>query len=283
MHPVARATIESRARGLDPLIGVPLALLLHVAAFFLAASIEPDEPEQLDLVEFEVAELPPAPEPEPPKPEVEPEPEPPPEPEVKPLEPEVTPPPEVKPKPKPKAKPEPTPPPTPETPPPSGPPKPARLELDLPLTPGGNGPVTVKPGTGGGTSGSGNGTPGGNGTKPGSGGTGSSGKGTGNAAGPPWQPKNDLFIRQQPRVIKVPELECPAVAQRQVSGTVVLLVQVTRDGKVRSAKVTKPMGSGCDDIAKKALKQSKFAPAVGTDGQPADYELRYEYVFELQD
>ena len=46
-------------------------------------------------------------------------------------------------------------------------------------------------------------------------------------------------------------------------------------------KVVKGIGSGCDEIAIKAVKQMTMSPAVGTDGQPADYEnVRYEYVFE---
>ena len=33
---------------------------------------------------------------------------------------------------------------------------------------------------------------------------------------------------------------------------------------------------------KRGLKTAKFAPAMGTDGKAADYELRYEYAFELK-
>ncbi|MBL8947322.1 MAG: hypothetical protein JNK45_29385 [Myxococcales bacterium] len=269
--------------GLDPATGITVAILVHVAAYFAIGWIDPPKPPKPEVIEFEVATLrEPEPKPEPPPPEPK---TPEPEPEEKPPEPEVPEPPDTPPKPptkkppKPaKAEPEPT------NPNPNPDPAPAPKRFTLPpsaLVPGAGGGVTVNPGTGGGTSGSGNGRDDGTGTKPGA------GKGTTGTdpkpGGPAWAPKGDLFIAQQPRVVRVPEVECPAVTERQVSGTVVLLVQVQRDGKVRSARPTKKMGFGCDDIARKALMGAKFAPAVGTDGKTADYELRYEYVFELRD
>jgi protein TonB len=99
-------------------------------------------------------------------------------------------------------------------------------------------------------------------------------------AGPKWSPKGDLYIAQLPRTVKVPELKCPDVTSQGISGTVVLKVQVRKDGTVRSARVVDGIGGSCDKIAQKALKKAKFKPAVGTDGKSADYELRYEYVFE---
>ncbi len=278
---------ERAENGLDPTTGIVLAIALHVGAFFAMGWIDPAEPPPPDLIEFEIATAPP--EPEPPEP---PEPPKPPEPEVtpEPPEPEVTPEPEVKPpEPEPPKKPpprQPKPPPSNDPPPADDNPDPAPApkRFDLPasaLVPSTGGGVNVTPGTGGASSGSNAGSPGGSGTRPG---TGNNPTGTGpKPAGPSWAPRGDLYIAQQPRVVRVPELECPAVAERQVAGTVVLLVQVQRDGKVRSAKPTKKMGFGCDEIARKALMGAKFAPAVGTDGKTADYELRYEYVFELRD
>lgn len=272
-----------REAGLDPAPGLLVAVVMHIVLYYVAGTIDPPEkPKPRELHVVEVIEVPPPerPKPPPPPPKLE---EPPPPEQPKPLE---APKPEPKvvkkaPKPKVEAKPEP------ETKTePAPPPKPKRFELPESQTvpEGQGGDVKVK--TGGDTgSGTGDGKPGGTGTKPGTGdkpGSGG-GKGTGEQAGTPWAPKNDLYISQQPRALRVPELECPAVSERQVSGTVVLLVQVQKDGKIRSARVTKKMGHGCDDIAKKAMKQAKFAPAVGTDGKPADYELRYEYVFELRD
>lgn len=270
-----------REQGLDPASGIVIALVAHVALFFAVDWIDPPEIPELDLIEFEVATIPEErePPPEPPK-KVDPEPK-----LAEPVEPEQKAEPEIKkepPRKKTKVE-EPKPDPPAATPNPD--PKPAPQRFTLPpsqTVPGdGSGPK-VATGDGGGTSGTGGGSPGGSGIKPGKG-----GGGTGTTPGPvgtPWAPKGDLYIAQQPRVKNVPEYECPAVSERQVAGTVVLLVQVQRDGKVRSARTSgKKFGYGCDEIAKKALLAAKFAPAMGTDGKAADYELRYEYVFELRD
>lgn len=267
--------------GLDPAPGLLGAVVLHVVAYYLAGMIEPPEtPEKDEIVEVEVIELPERKKPEPPKPPpekiVEPE---------KPEPPKETPKEEIKPKkvqPKLKAQPKPEPPQQPEA---APPPPPKRFELPASATiPAGSG-GDVKVNTGANAqSGTNDGAPSGTGTKSGGGGgNGTGGGGTGTVPGEPWSPKNDLYISQQPKVLRVPELECPAVTERQVSGMVVLMVQVQRDGKVRSARVTQKMGHGCDEIAKKALRKAKFAPAIGTDGKAADYELRYEYEFELRD
>ncbi len=99
----------------------------------------------------------------------------------------------------------------------------------------------------------------------------------------PWAPKSDVFVMKQPRRIKVPELPCPASGEMGIEGTVVLKVQLRRDGSVRRVKVSKGIGHGCDQVARRALKRARFQPAVGTDGKPVDYELRYEYEFRLND
>ena len=271
--------------GLDPAIGLAAAIAFHIAAYFAVDWIEPPEPPPPVITLFEVAQY----VPEPPEPEPEPEPErvePKPEPET--LEPELKlePEPPKKVEPPPKKKSEPPKAPEPATPPSSDPPA-APKRFTLPpsaLVPGGGSGVQVTPGTGNNPLGGGGGNDDGKGTKPGTG----SNPGTKPGAvpgpgGPGWSPKGDLYIAQQPRVVRVPEVECPAVSERQVSGVVVLLVQVQRNGKVRSAVPTKKMGFGCDEIARKALLAAKFSPAMGTDGKSADYELRYEYVFELRE
>lgn len=268
--------------GLDPAPGLLGAVVLHVVLYYLAGMIDPPEnEEEEEIVEVEVIELPEPKKPEPkkPPPEIEKEEEPDPPKEQEQEQPKEQPKPKVQPKTKVQPKPEA---PQKEA---APPPTPKRFELPPSETiPAGSG-GDVKVNTGAGNDGGGNvGSPGGNGDKRGSGGgSGPGGGGTGTVPGEPWSPKNDLYISQQPKVLRVPELECPAVSERQVSGMVVLMVQVQRDGKVRSARVTQKMGHGCDEIAKKALRKAKFAPAIGTDGKAADYELRYEYEFELRD
>ncbi len=254
--------------GVDPGRGLVAAMILHVVLFFVMGAIDPPEPPP-DLVEFEIAELP---EPEPPKPKVEPEKPPEPEPE-KPPEPEPQKPEPPQPKVRPKAPPSRPPP---ATPPPTSTPSTAgdAPPFELPES------RTISPDLPASGSGSPTGQPGG---RPGASGKGSTGgTGDGIAKGPVWAPKGDLFIKKQPLPVRIAELECPAVQDLRISGTVVLLVQVRRDGSVKQARVTKGIGHGCDEIAKKALKSGKFTPAIDTDGKSADYELRYEYVFELE-
>ena len=122
------------------------------------------------------------------------------------------------------------------------------------------------------------GKPGGKGKTKGGQGTAPSGpaQGTGKA----WAPKSELYIAQLPRPLQQVKLECPAVRDLGISGTVILKVQVRKNGSVRSVKVVKGIGNGCDQIAAKALKKTKFKPAVGTDGKSADFEIaRYEYEY----
>ena len=65
-------------------------------------------------------------------------------------------------------------------------------------------------------------------------------------------------------------------------GTVVLAVQVRRDGTVRRATVRSGIGHGCDEIAAAALRAARFEPATDGAGAPVDFELDYEYAFRLE-
>lgn len=233
-----------------------LFLSLDLAARF-GCNAEASGPE---LIEFEVAELEPE---KPPEPEPKPEPEPELEPiaEIKPDEP-----PPKKPK---KAEEPPQQPVNPE-------PAPAK-RWDLSAT--GTGNVIVPQGHGGQYGGTG---------KPDSKGTGKTkpvGDPNGDEKGTdtPWQPRSELFIKSMPDPLKVPKIDCPASAQLGVQGEVILKVQIARDGKVRSVKVVKGIGHGCDEVAIKALKQARFKPAIGTNGQAVDFELRWEYAFTVND
>jgi periplasmic protein TonB len=269
---------------LEPGIGLAIAAALHVALFLVVGSFEAREP-ALELIEFEVAELPleepevkpEEPEEEPELPEEEPElPEEPEPPEI----PEPPPPPEP-PKPRPKPKGEPPPEPTPPDDPPALPP-PTRIELPPDQTIP-TGPSGVKVHTGdrtqpGRTQGSAGGSP--QGRPGGTGREGGSAQGKGDAE-PAWAPKGDLYVSRLPHTVHVPEISCPATRELGISGTVVLMVQVRRDGSIRNVRVAKGIGHGCDAVAVKALRKAKFKPAVATDGKPTDYELRYEYEFEL--
>ncbi|MFY0538402.1 energy transducer TonB [Nannocystis pusilla] len=145
-------------------------------------------------------------------------------------------------------------------------------------TTSGNSGVKITPGTPGGT-------PGGTGG-PESKGKGGSPKGTPGGTGdggPTWEPRGELYIRELPAVVNVPQEQCPAVQELGIEGVVILTVQVRRDGTVKDVKIAKDIGHGCGKIATKALRKAKFRPAIATNGQPADFELRYEYEFQLGD
>ena len=220
-------------------------------------------PPTYEITEFE---LPPEPEPEPPKPP-EPEPEPEPEPIVNPVPPSKV----STPKPERAVKPAPVS----DKPEPDEPPPPFRM--DQSQTPQAGSPVQVKVGTPGGTPG-GTGDPNskGKGSRPADAPVGDS-----NAA--PWEPRGELYIRELPQVLSVPQEQCPAVQELGIEGVVILTVQVRRDGTIKEVKISKDIGHGCGKVAAKALRRARFKPAVATNGQPADFELRYEYEFQLNE
>jgi periplasmic protein TonB len=270
---------EAKGRSSVAIIGAVLGHVLLVV--FLSLDLPGrlgcgiEEPKTV-LIEFEVATLsePEPEEPEPEQPEPEPEPEEP-EPE-EPVEPKVEPEPvepKVKPKPKKADKPD---------------PKPATDEQPAPrkrwdlsqTTDGGNSGVKVEQGSGGEYGGTGKADSKGTKKGPASGGD-PKGEEDGTAA--TWQPRSELFIKDLPKPVKVPKIECPATAELGVAGDVVLKVQITAEGKVRKVTVVKGIGQGCDQVAVKALKQARFKAAVGTNGKPVDFELRYEYAFTVND
>jgi protein TonB len=256
------------------------SVALHLLVFYTAGSIPLPDGDDYELIEFEVAQ-------EPPKPKPKPKPKPPPPP---PEEKKEDPPEETKEEPKvePKVRPKQTPPkPKPAEPPPPAPPK------QFVLPPSG----TVAPGEGDGTMApTGTPNPGGYdpGGKPGGkeggkrGGTGKTegtqgGTGDGKPTEKPWSPVSELYLKRGPVPAKAPpKLQCPAT-RSGVSGTVLLKVQVRSDGTLRSVKVAKGIGSGCDEIAIKAVRKAKFKPALTTAGQPTDAVLQWEYVFRPAD
>ncbi|HEY8374868.1 MAG TPA: energy transducer TonB [Nannocystis sp.] len=243
---------------------------LAVLLSYLSVPPPPPEEPQIDLIEFELP-------PEEPEPEPEKEPEPEPEPEAeKPPEQEPEPVPEVRkdePPPKPRPRPRPRPAAESES---DEPPPPLRVDVSQ-TTQSGTSGVKIGVGTPGGV-------PGGTGA-PESKGQGGKAPGTeqGTGTGPPWEPRGELYIRELPAVIHVPQEQCPAVQELGIEGVVILTVQVRRDGSVKDVKIARDIGHGCGKVAARALRKAKFRPAIATNGQPADFELRYEYEFQLGD
>ena len=99
-----------------------------------------------------------------------------------------------------------------------------------------------------------------------------------------WQPKSELYIKTAPSVLRdPPKIECPAVRELGIEGVVKLAVQIRKDGTIRSIRVKKALGHGCDAIAKKALRKARFKPARANNGKAVDFEIPYEYEFRLSD
>ena len=98
------------------------------------------------------------------------------------------------------------------------------------------------------------------------------------------KPKPRVTVKTLPKPVNVPVLPYPASARnRGIQGTIVLEVTIGKDGKVQKAKVIKGLGHGLDETAKRALMKARFKPAVGSDGKPMTYKIRYRYTFRLEE
>lgn len=65
------------------------------------------------------------------------------------------------------------------------------------------------------------------------------------------------------------------------SGTIVLDITVTTDGKVIDPVVTKSPGLGLNEKALKQVKKWKMKPALGPDGKPVNCRVQIEVSFHL--
>ena len=130
----------------------------------------------------------------------------------------------------------------------------------------GKGDVGVVPGTG---------------TAGGGGGTASTGLGRGSGApGPPAQ--TVLRTNRLAKAIQSARPIYPPMALRMgIESEVILRIEVDPTGTVTKAEITKSGGSGFDEEALKAVKQSRFEPAQ-RDGQNVPAEFTYIYRFRLQ-
>jgi protein TonB len=97
-----------------------------------------------------------------------------------------------------------------------------------------------------------------------------------------YAPVKTHEITEEPSVLKEVKADMPEEAKNAgVQGTVVLKVEVKKDGSVRKVTVVKGLGYGLDRAAVAAMKKFKFRPAK-RNGKPVDYTIsRFYYVFEL--
>lgn len=100
---------------------------------------------------------------------------------------------------------------------------------------------------------------------------------------PPPPRRGVVYVKRTPVVVRVPQVPYPRAAKRaSIEGTVKLEVTVGTDGRVLRVRVLKRLGYGLDEAAVRALKRARFKPAMGSDGKPMVYTLRYKYTFRLE-
>lgn len=78
------------------------------------------------------------------------------------------------------------------------------------------------------------------------------------------------------------KIKYPEEAKRNgVEGKVFIQAFIDEDGNVVEAKVIKGIGSGCDEVALDAVKQTKFTPGK-QNGKPVKVQISIPIVFKLQ-
>ena len=105
----------------------------------------------------------------------------------------------------------------------------------------------------------------------------------GSGAGSGFQPvaAKDLSRRPEPRSdIRVPPY--PQEAKREgIEGRVILQVFIARDGSVKNVRVIKDPGGGLGDVAKTAMLEERWKPALDKAGKAVDTVITYAYLFVL--
>jgi protein TonB len=115
------------------------------------------------------------------------------------------------------------------------------------------------------------------------GGGGTAASGLGRGAGAPGLPAQSVLrTNREAKPIQTMRAAYPPMALRAgLESDVTLRIEVDPAGNVTKAEITKSGGSGFDEEALKAVKQSRFEPAQ-RDGQNVAAEFTYIYRFRLQ-
>lgn len=90
------------------------------------------------------------------------------------------------------------------------------------------------------------------------------------------------LISQRPRVISLPKPEStPEAVAANITGSVILWVEVLPDGTVGRIKIGRSLGHGLDENAIAAVRKGKYKPGLRF-GQPIKTEARVEVQFSRQ-
>jgi len=105
-------------------------------------------------------------------------------------------------------------------------------------------------------------------------------------AAPPPAPKPAMAVsavqRAAPKVIYKPRPDYTEEAkQMHVEGVVTLHIRVLPNGSVEVLAITKPLGYGLDDSAKRAILATKFEPATDASGTPIIWDGIVNVTFQL--
>ncbi|MCK9460961.1 MAG: energy transducer TonB [Proteobacteria bacterium] len=95
-------------------------------------------------------------------------------------------------------------------------------------------------------------------------------------------PAKDLSRRPEPREgdIRIPPY--PTEAKREgIEGRVILQVFIGKDGAVKNVRVIKDPGGGLGAVAKAAMLDERWKPALDKKGDAVDTVITYAYVFVL--
>jgi len=102
---------------------------------------------------------------------------------------------------------------------------------------------------------------------------------------PPPAPKAVVVTTAPGKAVKViskPKPEYTAEArQMHIEGVVTIHIRVLANGAVEVVGVTKPLGYGLDDSAKRAIMATKFEPATDASGNPITWEGNVNVTFQL--
>jgi TonB family protein len=120
------------------------------------------------------------------------------------------------------------------------------------------------------------------------------GTGTGRSAGqvnlgaatPPPMPKPAMVAtavaRTGPKVMYKPKPDyTPEAIEKHVEGVVSVHIRVQANGAVEVLAITKPLGYGLDDSARRAIMATKFQPATDASGKPVAWDGVVNITFQL--
>ena len=96
------------------------------------------------------------------------------------------------------------------------------------------------------------------------------------------QPTATVVQIKAPTVISKPKPEYTAEArQMHIEGVVTIHIRVLPNGSVEVLGVTKPLGYGLDESAKRAILATKFVPATDATGHPTTWDGVVNVAFQL--